>query len=729
MHGTQGAGEGSRLELGEDMETWGRARALVKPDDQVDLNENSFGSLVLIGTDVRFWTLKELKEEIARVLTVRTPQQSEGLVIWSHKDAAFVQRAVPASGALLLDMPSTCLHIDSPEAREQAAYLGAAGRITLAETLTMAAKAAPKTFKKESRRSGGGEDDEEEEEADGEGDADGEGEADGEGGEGKERGSVSEGAGDAPAAGADTSSEKPEEDASEGGSKKDAEGGAESGEGAGEAAEEGDEGASAADAEGEDGVAADAATEVFPSRPVKKVANQFNFCDRAALTYNNPYRTLSTQTEPPPRDTFSDQVMQYIIYDAYQKDWEEKQAGKEKEVKVPKQFGRQAERKLDERTNPDSSLNRSIRAAKTIERMLNQNTSDDIAKDCRYYEDGSDEFREGAGTLLPLWKFYYEPTKKFHVTNICWNPRYHDMFAYVLHTASSVMAAEFHHEQVNLLAVGLYDGSVAVYDLQLSQQDPVFRSDSVHNKHCDMVWQVTWGQDTPDGELNLYSVSNDGNVFNWVLTSSTLHQTTVISLVFLVGTEEGQVFKCSTEYTSMYLLSYSAHHMPVHRIHFNYFLPDIFITCSSDWRIKIWEDGRTEPLFVFDLHCSVGDVQWAPYSSTVFAAVTLDGKAHVYDLNVSRYQPICVQNIVSRKKNRLTRLAFNKKHPLIVVGDERGTVTSLKLSPNLRVKPKATKKQAHLTPHDLEVLKMDKLLALVREPFILQRPPDTEQAV
>lgn len=139
------------------------------------------------------------------------------------------------------------------------------------------------------------------------------------------------------------------------------------------------------------------------------------------------------------------------------------------------------------------------------------------------------------------------------------NPSYPE---YVLHTTSSVMTAEFHHEQVNLLAVGLYDGSVAVYDLQLSstQQEPVFRSDSVHNKHCDMVWQVspralplrsilrirspqpphrasppfpqvTWGQDTPDGELNLYSVSNDGQVFNWVLTSSTLHQTTVISLV------------------------------------------------------------------------------------------------------------------------------------------------------------------------------------------------------
>lgn len=28
----------------------------------------------------------------------------------------------------------------------------------------------------------------------------------------------------------------------------------------------------------------------------------------------------------------------------------------------------------------------------------------------------------------------------------------------------------------------------------------------------------------------------------------------------------------------------------------------------------------------------VGDVYWSPYSSTVFAAVTSDGKVHVFDL-------------------------------------------------------------------------------------------------
>lgn len=31
-------------------------------------------------------------------------------------------------------------------------------------------------------------------------------------------------------------------------------------------------------------------------------------------------------------------------------------------------------------------------------------------------------------------------------------------------------------------------------------------------------------------------------------------------------------------------------------------------------------------MFIYDLNAAVGDVAWAPYSSTVFAAVTTDGK-------------------------------------------------------------------------------------------------------
>ena len=61
----------------------------------------------------------------------------------------------------------------------------------------------------------------------------------------------------------------------------------------------------------------------------------------------------------------------------------------------------------------------------------------------------------------------------------------------------------------------------------------------------------------------------------------------------------------------------------------------------------------------FELNDSVGDVAWAPYSSSVFAAVTDDGKVHVFDLNENKLLPLCSQKVV--KKARLTKCVFNPK--------------------------------------------------------------------
>lgn len=47
----------------------------------------------------------------------------------------------------------------------------------------------------------------------------------------------------------------------------------------------------------------------------------------------------------------------------------------------------------------------------------------------------------------------------------------------------------------------------------------------------------------------------------------------------------------------------------------------------------------------FDLGAAVGDIAWAPYSSTVFAAVTDEGKVHVFDLAQNRQLPMCAQKV------------------------------------------------------------------------------------
>lgn len=79
----------------------------------------------------------------------------------------------------------------------------------------------------------------------------------------------------------------------------------------------------------------------------------------------------------------------------------------------------------------------------------------------------------------------------------------------------------------------------------------------------------------------------------------------------------------------------------------------------------------SEPVFMFDLGSPVGDVAWAPYSSTVFAAVTADGRVHVYDLSVNKYEPLCNQLVLAKKKTKLTHLSFNPKYSIIIVGDDK----------------------------------------------------------
>jgi len=54
----------------------------------------------------------------------------------------------------------------------------------------------------------------------------------------------------------------------------------------------------------------------------------------------------------------------------------------------------------------------------------------------------------------------------------------------------------------------------------------------------------------------------------------------------------------------------------------------------------------------------------------------------VFDLAENKHEALCEQKVVKRAK--LTHVGFNRTDPVLIVGDDRGGVNSLKLSPNLR---------------------------------------------
>ena len=129
--------------------------------------------------------------------------------------------------------------------------------------------------------------------------------------------------------------------------------------------------------------------------------------------------------------------------------------------------------------------------------------------------------------------------------------------------------------------------------------------------------------------------------------------------------------------------------------------------------IKLWDHKLISPWLYLDLGNAVGDVSWSPYSSIIFSAVTSDGKIHLYDLCENKHDPLCVQKVV--KRARLSKVWFNSKEFILIVGDDKGGVNSLKLSPNLRnlYRPSGNDSSVGDTYDDIQRDKMKNLIAIL----------------
>jgi hypothetical protein len=61
-----------------------------------------------------------------------------------------------------------------------------------------------------------------------------------------------------------------------------------------------------------------------------------------------------------------------------------------------------------------------------------------------------------------------------------------------------------------------------------------------------------------------------------------------------VSTEEGYVHLCSRSYNEQYMGTYSEHSGPVYKARWSPFWPSLFLTCSSDWTIRLWNELQYE---------------------------------------------------------------------------------------------------------------------------------------
>jgi len=354
------------------------------------------------------------------------------------------------------------------------------------------------------------------------------------------------------------------------------------------------------------------------------------------------------------------------------------------------------------------------------------------------------------GELKMLWKYTCELTKGQNVNCMCWNQKNEDMLAagygnidfvgkkegaiciwmlknpsfperYIPIENKGVSAIDFSRFNPSLLSVGYNDGTVAIFDIRRRDTTPVLET-SKH--HTGTVWDLQWVDRGKDLGERLHSVGVDGRVNCWSIKKGLECQQIMRlkrhgkgegvlsresggmcidfdpndSNLYIVGTEDGTIYKCSCSYNEQYLQTFQGHTGPVYRIRWNPFDRDSFISCSADWTIRVWNAKRDRSVLAGqggaagssgtgDLKiepyqnkeekrsCVITDVQWSPYTQNVFASTSITGDVEVWDINYNSMKPRFAK---SNPEVQYNCLLYANKSPALLVGDNMGNIEVLK---------------------------------------------------
>ncbi|CAG9765018.1 unnamed protein product [Ceutorhynchus assimilis] len=274
-----------------------------------------------------------------------------------------------------------------------------------------------------------------------------------------------------------------------------------------------------------------------------------------------------------------------------------------------------------------------------------------------------------------------------------------------------VTTLSFSKQDPNLLAIGFYDGLVNIIDI--SKRDLYIVGQNVSSFEC--VWCVLWrvNLDHPKNEEQICASSDDGKIIFYSIGNSremssqqmmrvakadgklkgfnSMRKCTSLTIpvsryagarfirlhpsdptIYLVGTNEGVVHKCSTNYLNQHLDLFLAHEGPINDLQYSPFSRKIYATCGDDWFLRIWAEGVDEPLQeLFVEMFSVQGIAWSPTHSTILATI-YDKTILLWDFQRKVWKP--QSQTQSPGGSRNTVVQFTQSGRCLTVGDVDGNV-------------------------------------------------------
>ncbi|KAM4734583.1 dynein axonemal intermediate chain 4-like [Anableps anableps] len=355
-------------------------------------------------------------------------------------------------------------------------------------------------------------------------------------------------------------------------------------------------------------------------------------------------------------------------------------------------------------------------------------------------------------TMEPLWSFVSAVTRGRNITSMTWNKKNLDILAVgygdwasdtpgliccwtlknltwserVYSCHSSVTCLDFSASNPSHLAVGMYDGSVAIYNIQVRDDTAcIANSRDCSKKHVQPVWQIIWTKQQlqlsgEEREELLVSISGDGRITKWLVLSNGFNCVDLMVLkmarerkkkpgrsqektenvllpvnpvlcasfhpgdsgIYVIGTWGGSIHKCSLSNSDHFLDTFTKHLSPVMHVEWSLLYPDVFLSGSSDGTIQLWTlDSLTPKMSFTSVQNPVEGVKWSPNCSAVFAAIYKQ-RVEIWDLSANILLPTIVQHAAPGVT--LAAVLFAKGSDCVLVGDSEGKVTVYNLK-NFRV--------------------------------------------
>lgn len=133
--------------------------------------------------------------------------------------------------------------------------------------------------------------------------------------------------------------------------------------------------------------------------------------------------------------------------------------------------------------------------------------------------------------------------------------------------------------------------------------------------------------------------------------------------------------------------NYEKHMGPVLSLSCSHFAKRLFLSCSSDGNVRLYDILSHRPVLIFEPGYNeyLLDVQWSPFRPCVFVCVSNTGNVYIYDLASSKTSPAEIlkhqDDTVSSKLRVAQCISFNpRQRDMLAVGYHDAFVRIYKLN-------------------------------------------------